>query len=159
VEGGEKVLESGLGIKPVAFLPESGFSSLNGDLEENNWSALSPRLAIRYDFLRNLSAYASYGREFWASILDDLCRSGILWGLYRKANPELDPETIDTYEIGLDYRPVAGMKLSATFFYSLGKDFLYFVPTGGTLAGRPLYRRENIGTEILLHCQSRLLQR
>ncbi len=121
------------------------FSSLNGNLEEDSWSALSPRLAVRYDFLKNLSAYASYGRGFRASILDDLCRSGILWGLYKEANPDLEPETIDTYEAGIDYKPVAGMKLSATFFYSLGKDFLYFVPTGGTLSGRPLYRRENIG--------------
>ncbi len=121
------------------------YSSFNGPLAENNWSALTPRLSARYFFLENLSFLASYGRGFRASILDDLCRSGILWGLYKEVNPNLQPETIDSYEIGADYKPLPNLQLSASLFYSLGRDFLYFVPTGRTLAGRALYRRENIG--------------
>jgi outer membrane receptor protein involved in Fe transport len=127
------------------FSTLSPFSALNGNLKEDSWSALSPRLSARYFFLPSLSAYGSYSKGFRASILDDLCRSGILWGLYKEANPDLEPETIDSYEVGADYKPFTGMKLSASFFYSLGNDFLYFVPTGRTLSGRPLYRRENIG--------------
>lgn len=123
----------------------SPFSSLNGTLKENHWSAFSPRLSARYSFMDSLSSYFSYGRGFRASILDDLCRSGIFWGLYKEANPDLEPEKIDTFELGVDARPFSPLKLSATFFYSLGKDFLYFVPTGRTLLGRPLYRRENVG--------------
>jgi iron complex outermembrane receptor protein len=118
---------------------------LNGNLKEHNWSALTPKFSSRYFFLKNLSAFASYGKGFRASILDDLSRSGIMWGLYKVANPDLNPETIDSYEIGLDYKPLAGLKLSTSLFYSLGHDFLYYVPTGGSLLGRPLYRRENIG--------------
>ncbi|MBM4332707.1 MAG: TonB-dependent receptor [Deltaproteobacteria bacterium] len=127
------------------FSTLSPFSSFNGNLKEKSWSALSPRLSGRYFFLENLSAFASYGRGFRASILDDLCRFGILWGIYKEANPDLEPETVDSFEIGVDYKPLAGIKLSASLFYSLGRDFLYFVPTGRTLADRPLYRRENIG--------------
>ena len=123
----------------------SPFSSLNGNLKDNSWSAFSPRISARYFFTDSLSSYLSYGRGFRASILDDLCRSGIFWGLYKEANPELEPEKIDTFEFGADARPVSSLKLSASLFYSLGKDFLYFVPTGRTLLGRPLYRRENVG--------------
>lgn len=127
------------------FSTLSPYSSFNGPLAENNWSALSPRLSGRFFLLENLSILASYGRGFRASILDDLCRFGILWGLYKEANPNLTPETIDSYELGIDYKPLGNLQLSTSFFYSLGRDFLYFVPTGRTLAGRPLYRRENIG--------------
>lgn len=127
------------------FSTLSAYSYFNGHLAENNWSALSPRISARYFLMENLSVLASYGRGFRASILDDLCRSGILWGLYKEANPNLQPETIEAYEFGADYKPLSNLQLSASFFYSLGRDFLYFVPTGRTLAGRPLYRRENIG--------------
>ncbi|MGB9698448.1 MAG: TonB-dependent receptor [Thermodesulfobacteriota bacterium] len=127
------------------FSTLSPYSSFNGPLAENNWSALSPRISARYFLMENLSILGSYGRGFRASILDDLCRSGILWGLYKEANPNLQPETIDAYELGADYKPWPNWQLSASLFYSLGKDFLYFVPTGRTLAGRALYRRENIG--------------
>lgn len=127
------------------FSTLSPYSSLNGPLAENSWSALTPRLSVRYFLLENLSFLASYGQGFRASILDDLCRSGILWGLYKEANPNLEPETIDSYELGIDYKPLGNLQLSTSLFYSLGRDFLYFVPTGRTLAGRPLYRRENIG--------------
>jgi len=123
----------------------ASYSSLNGNLKEHSWSALTPKLSGRYLFLRNLSAFASYGRGFRASILDDLSRSGIMWGLYKVANPDLNPETVDSYEIGVDYKPLTALKLSTSLFYSLGHDFLYYVPTGGSLSGRPLYRRENIG--------------
>lgn len=127
------------------FSTLSPFSSFNGPLAENNWSALSPRISARYFLMDNLSVLASYGRGFRASILDDLCRFGILWGLYKEANPNLQPETIDSYELGADYKPLSNLQLSASLFYSLGRDLLYLVPTGRTLAGRALYRRENIG--------------
>jgi len=122
----------------------SPFNQLNGKQEENRWTALSPRLSLRYRWTPALSAYASYGRGFRASILDDLCRSGIMWGIYKVANPKLEPEKIDTFETGFDYTLSERLKLGSSIYYSLGTDFLYYVPTGAALSGRPLYRRENI---------------
>lgn len=121
------------------------FGALSGKIKSNTWEAISPKFAAKYVFSKELSAYASYGRGFRASILDDLCRSGIMWGLYKEANPFLKPEKIDTYEFGFDYNPRKDFVLSGSFYYSLGRDFLYYVPTGRSLAGRPLYRRENVG--------------
>lgn len=126
----------------------SPFNQLNGRLEENSWSALTPRISARYRWTKEVSAYFSYGRGFRASILDDLCRSGIMWGIYKVANPKLEPEKIDTFETGVDVSPAEGWKISSTFYYSLGTDFLYYVPTGSSLSGRPLYRRENIDRVI-----------
>jgi iron complex outermembrane receptor protein len=124
------------------------FNQLNGDQDENSWTALSPRLSARYKWTPELSTYASYGRGFRASILDDLCRSGIMWGIYKVANPKLDPEKIDSFEAGLDYSPFKKLKMTSSLYYSIGKDFLYYVPTGDSLSGRPLYKRENIDKVI-----------
>lgn len=124
----------------------SPFNQLNGELEENSWSAISPKLSARYRWTPALATYASYGRGFRASILDDLCRSGIMWGIYKVANPHLDPETLDSFEVGFDYRPQEKLSFHGSAYYSIGKDFLYYVPTGKSLDNRPIYRRENIDT-------------
>jgi iron complex outermembrane receptor protein len=124
------------------------FNRLNGKQNKNSWTAFSPRLSARYKWTPEFSTYASYGRGFRASILDDLCRSGIMWGIYKVANPDLDPERIDSFELGLDYSPFKRLKITSSVYYSIGKDFLYYVPTGDSLSGRPLYRRENIDKVI-----------
>lgn len=130
------------------FSTVSPFNQLNGRQKDNSWTALSPRLSAQYKWLPELSTYASYGRGFRASILDDLCRSGIMWGIYKVANPKLDPEKIDSFEVGLDYSPLKKLNFTSSFYYSIGKDFLYYVPTGDSLSGRPLYKRENIDKVI-----------
>ncbi len=48
----------------------------------------------------------------------------------------------------MDYKPFERLVISPSIYYSIGKDFLYYVPTGGTLGGQPLYRRENVGEVI-----------
>ncbi|MBN2683419.1 MAG: TonB-dependent receptor [Bacteroidales bacterium] len=117
----------------------------NGNLEENNWSSLSPRIAMRYLPNKKISAYISYSRGFRASILDDLCRSGWMWVGPKIANPELGPETLDNFELGLDFKPGKKIVFSPTVFYSIGKDFLYYVATGDSIWGtRPIFRRENV---------------
>ncbi|MCS7279075.1 MAG: TonB-dependent receptor [Thermodesulfobacteriaceae bacterium] len=127
------------------FSTISPFNRLSGNLEPNSWTHLSPRMGIKYKFNKNFDTYLSYGRGFRASILDDLCRSGILWGIYKIANPDLKPEKIDSFELGFNYFPSQKISISTSLYYSVGKDFLYFIPTGEILDGRPLYRRENIG--------------
>ncbi len=118
-------------------------SGYNGELDTNNWSTFSPRAAIRFTPERSLSGYISYARGFRASILDDLSRTGILWGRDKIANPELGPETLDNYEIGMDIRPVWNMIISPSLFYSRGSDFLYFVEMEDDDS---VFRRENVSS-------------
>ena len=118
-------------------------SGYNGELDTNNWSTFSPRAAVRFTPRRSLSGYVSYSRGFRASILDDLSRTGILWGRDKIANPELGPETLDNYEIGMDLRPVWNMMISPSLFYSRGNDFLYFVEMEDDDS---VFRRENVSS-------------
>lgn len=125
------------------------YDTLSGDLDENTWSAISPRAAARYFLTDDLSAYISWSRGFRAPILDSLCRNGIFYGRFYDANPDLENETIDTYEIGADAKLPHDVTLSASGFISKGDDFIYSVDTGATRflwgANRAVWRKENVG--------------
>lgn len=115
------------------------------ELKNHTWSEISPRIGVRFNFIEEVSSYISYSHGFRASILDDLTRSGWMWVGPKYANPELGPESMNNYEIGIDLNPNKKFELSVSGYYSLGKDFLYYVATGDYLYGTlPIYIRKNI---------------
>jgi iron complex outermembrane receptor protein len=100
---------------------------------------------MRFNFIKQLSAYISYAHGFRASILDDLTRTGYMWVGPKYANPDLGPETIDHYEVGADLYLSTNLKISTSAYYAKGSDFMYYVTSGDELSpGRPIYRRENV---------------
>ncbi|WDP91531.1 MAG: TonB-dependent receptor [Desulfobacter sp.] len=148
------ILTAGLRFDQVRFHSGSyqsnsgAFSALSGDMDSNSWSAFSPKLAARYHVTPDFSLYTSYSRGFRAPILDALCRYGIFHGRFYDANPDLENETIDTFEIGADSSFVDNrLNLSISAFYSRGKDFIYSVDTGATRflwgKNRSVYLMEN----------------
>lgn len=108
------------------------YSTSNGKMAKynekyasKNWDAWSPRGSVKYFFMDNLSAYASYGRAFRAPDLDYMYRSGALGkGFSQISNPNLGPETIDSFEIGSDYQPTETLKLSGSAYHSIANDFM-----------------------------------
>lgn len=123
----------------------SDFNTYNGDLKDNRWEHLSPRLALRLNPSKRVSAYVSYSQGFRASILDDLCRSGWMWIGPKIANPDLGPETLNNYEVGGTFYIFRNLSLAPSFYYAEGKDFLYYVATGEKLWGKQdIYQRQNI---------------
>jgi len=129
----------------LANQTNSAFYSYKGDLDDHSWSAWSPRVGLRYVSSAHLSTYANYSRGFRAAPLDDICRSGFMRLGPKIANPELGPETINSFELGLDYSPNSSFSLAPSFYLSQGEDYLYYVATGDSLWGRrPIYKRENV---------------
>lgn len=121
------------------------FAVYNGNLHENTWIAMSPRIGLKYNPLKIFSTYISYSTGFRASILDDLTRSGWMWIGPKIANPDLGPENLNNFEIGFDLNPTDKLTFSPTVYYSLGNNFLYYVATGDSLwLSRPIYQRENV---------------
>lgn len=120
------------------------------ELTDNSWNSFSPRLGFRLNFVESISAYINYSHGFRASILDDLTRTGWMWVGPKYANPDLGPESLDNFELGLDYKLNEKLKLRATGWLSIGDDFLYYVITGDSLWGRPISIRENV-TGITSH--------
>lgn len=124
----------------------------NRNQDENSWDALSPRLSLLYKLSPLVRFFGTYSHGFRPSVLDDLCRSGFVRGGFKKANPQLGPENIDSYEIGADFT-IGSFTLSPSVYYSNGTDFMYYVSTGDSMKMggrlRPVRKVENIsGVEI-----------
>jgi iron complex outermembrane recepter protein len=141
-------LNAGLRFDQVSF-SDGEFTSTNPwneepEMKNHTWSEISPRAGFRFNFVSYLSAYVSYSHGFRASILDDLTRTGWMWVGPKYANPELQPESLDTYEIGFDVFPIRDLKISSSAYMMYGDDFLYYVATSDSIFGRPIFRRENV---------------
>ena len=120
-----------------------------GNLPEDTWNAISPKLSVQYRISEKARVYISAGKGFRPPMLDDLCRNGNISKGLKLANPYLKPEKINSYEIGGSWQIFKNFNLEPTVFYSLGTDFQYFVGTGDSIfAGakmKPILKRENIG--------------
>lgn len=125
--------------------PANLFSGyINGTaVEDESWFALSPSAGLRLDFTDTFSGYLSYSRGFRAPELDDLCRTGWQYVGPKIANPELEPETVDSFELGWDWHATSRMVVNASAYYTIGHDFLYYVDTGIPVAGGGYWATRN----------------
>ncbi|MBE9468805.1 MAG: TonB-dependent receptor [Bacteroidetes bacterium] len=106
---------------------------VNENLNEHTWAAISPKFSAQYSFNKNTRTYISYSKGFRPSILDDLCRSGFIAGGFKRANPDLEAETLANFEIGGNININNKLKISSSIYYSIGHDFMYYVSTGDSL--------------------------
>lgn len=103
-------------------------------------SALSPRLAVLYEVSPALIPYAQYAHGFRAPSPDQVNNSfaNPVFGYTSIGNPNLKPETSDTFEIGLRGKLGTGLgplRYSAAAFTGRYRDFISQQVIGGT--GRP----------------------
>ena len=90
---------------------------------EGTYTELSPRLAIEHYLNDSLNVYASYGHSFNPPPLSQVYRySDIV-----KANPNLDPERSDSFEIGLKKEWNTKTTLNVSGFYVKTKDKIKYV--------------------------------
>jgi outer membrane receptor protein involved in Fe transport len=131
----------------------SSVTAFPGDINEgfagNTWTSVSPKFSGMFTFNPKISAYLSLSSGFNPPKLDDLCKSGKINKGFKIANPELQPETIGTVEIGANWKPHKKISIEPSLYFSVGKDFQYFVPTGDSIDTgggdlKPYLRRENI---------------
>lgn len=87
-----------------------------------SYDELSPKLALDFKLDDSTNAYVSYGHSFNAPALYQIYR----YSKYRRyeyiANPALDPEKSDTYEIGLKKNWDDKTNLGVTFYKAKTKD-------------------------------------
>jgi len=122
----------------------------SGDLAEKFWNGFSPKVALQYDFSKNINIYAIYSHGYRAPSLDDLTRYGFINIGYKKANPDLSPENLDNIEGGFRMQ---GKKwaLQSNVYFSQGNQFMYYVATGESLFGgrKKVYKKMNVGSVYL----------
>lgn len=126
---------------------------------QSAWIEISPKLALKYFITKNFNLFISASTGFMPPKLDDMAGSRKISRGFKIANPELLPEKITSFELGLDYAIADKLFIKPSGYYSLGDDFQYLVATGdfmdtGSDDPVPVYQRQNvtkvqvIGTEL-----------
>ncbi|WP_305046960.1 TonB-dependent receptor plug domain-containing protein [Geoalkalibacter sp.] len=89
---------------------------------------LNPRMALVWAARHDLTAKILYGRAFRApSFIEQFSTNNPV----ALGNPGLDPETIDTFEVAVDYRPTFDLQTSLSVFTYHAKDLIEFIPDAG----------------------------
>ncbi|WP_262966287.1 TonB-dependent receptor plug domain-containing protein [Methylobacter psychrophilus] len=91
----------------------------------------NPRAALVWDINKQLTSKLMYGKAFRAPTFLELYtqNSPVVAG-----NPDLKPETINTYEWALNYRPISSLSTSANVYYYQISNLIAQVANLGTVA-------------------------
>ena len=125
-------------------------AGLRYDWFEQLGDRLNPRLALVYSPLDGTTLRALYGTAFRApSAAERYYNDG---GLTTKASPDLRPETIETYQLALEQRLPAEVRLSLAGFYYRTDDLITYAtdPADGLLHFVNLVEVEALGAEVAL---------
>lgn len=89
-------------------------------------SSFSPKASLVWSPLEGTTLRASVGRAFRPPTIYDLYRT---WtssrGVTYAGNPDLDPEKVTSYELGIGQRLWKGAKVDFTLFYNRFEDLIY----------------------------------
>ncbi len=116
-------------------------------------SIVNPRLVLVWSARHDLVAKLLYGRAFRApSFGEQYARNNpVVLG-----NPDLEPESIDSYELALDYRPRPELNARLNFFRYDISDLIDYVPdaNGQSSTARNVQDRQGHGLEFELAWQA-----
>jgi iron complex outermembrane recepter protein len=131
-----------------------------GNYPNKNWLAISPKLGVRYDLNNFNSIYLIYAAGFRPGTLDDMCRSGSISKGFKMANPELEPEHLNNFEAGGSFVINKYFRIEPSVYYSIGRQFQYFVGTGDTVystsGAKPILKRENVSKAAVTGAEATL---
>lgn len=104
-------------------------------------STTNPRVALVWTTSHNLSTKLLYGEAFRAPAFAQTraANNPSILG-----NPNLDPETLSSYELAFDYRPRYDLNLLFNLFHYKWKDIINFVPD----ANEATRTAQNAGEQI-----------
>ncbi len=107
---------------------------------------LNPRLALVWSTTSRLTTKFLYGEAFRAPSFTETRNINNPAAL---GNPDLDPETLRSFEVAFDYHPNYQLNTSANFFYYEWDDIIQFVsdPSGGTATAQNAGKQVGYGLE------------
>ncbi len=132
------------------------------NFENKQWNGFSPKLSLSYDFAKSTMIYISASKGFLPPKIEDMTKSGKIRKGFKMANPNLFPERLANYELGVKSVWFKKLEVEAVVYYSHGNDFQYFVSQGdsvdvGADALLPVLQKTNIanvdifGTDLLIN--------
>lgn len=127
--------------------PESGwvpgYVRPEGDLvplvldDSEDWSKLTPRVGVEYQYSDDIMFFASYAQGF---------KSGTFNPRAESAEPAADPETVDSFELGMKSEWGRNLRANLTLFSLDHKDRQYISVLPGDTAADLNQRLGNIGS-------------
>lgn len=110
-------------LNPTTLVPRPGFPRT---FPERTDSAFSPKFGIVWQADDRLTVRANYGTAFRAPSMFDMHRTFVsTLGTIFLANPDLNPETIRSFDVGAEYRPSPSLRLGGSVFRNDLRDLLY----------------------------------
>src|SRR5690606_28356731 len=91
---------------------------------ETDSSNLSPKASLVYRPTHATTYRTSIGRAFRAPMLFELIQTSGIAGQTFVGNPDLDPETLTSWEIGIDHSFGNGIDAIATYYRSKARDLI-----------------------------------
>jgi hemoglobin/transferrin/lactoferrin receptor protein len=138
---------------PVSALPNDVGGS-------GSFDALTASLAAGTDIDQNWRLTSSVAQGFRAPNLADLARNANFFGGIELPNPDLEPETSLTGEVGVEYQN-AETKAGVGYFYTGLSDVIgrVFDPTATALLGEDAFLRVNQGHATIHGIEAQFEQR
>ncbi len=154
---------------PLVFLPEDNRENryifvqdvwhfandweLTAGLRYDHYSdfgdTVNPRFALVWSTWHNLTTKFLYGEAFRAP---SFAETRVQSNPTVLGNPSLQPETLKSYEIAFNYRPLYNVNLDLNLFHYQWKDIIQFVPDigGTTRTAQNTGKQEGDGVELEL---------
>ncbi|WP_088210186.1 TonB-dependent receptor [Shewanella sp. Shew256] len=137
------------GIMFTTLYPETGWvpgyvrdeDAINASIpkvldDEETWSKLNPRLGLEYQLSDDMMLFTSYSQGF---------KSGTFNPRATGPEPAVDPEVVDSYELGMKSEWFDRLRVNATAFYLDHKDRQFVTVLPGENASDLNQRLGNIG--------------
>ncbi|MCD6489307.1 MAG: TonB-dependent receptor [Thermodesulfobacterium sp.] len=109
------------------YVNQVGTAGYPKEYKSNSESAFSPKFAVVYKPFKETVLRGSIGKAFRPSTVYDLYRTWTSsWtGITYAGNPNLSPETLIAYDIGIEQKLWKGAKVSLTYFHNYFDDLIY----------------------------------
>lgn len=104
--------------------------------DEETWSRFTPRVGLEYQLTDDMMLFTSYSQGF---------KSGTFNPRATGPEPAVDPETVDSYELGVKSEWNDNLRINATAFYLNHKDRQFVTVLPGENAADLNQRLGNIG--------------
>ncbi len=98
-----------------------------GDYPERDGTEFSPKLSMLYKLNPSLNMRASVGKAFKLPELFEFYSSSKRGTITYWGNPNLSPESVLGYELGMDYYFLNNAFLKTTLYHNNAKNFIYSV--------------------------------
>lgn len=106
--------------------PEGGIKPYSNNYDTSVWNNVSPKAGVAFHPDQKTTLRANGGTGFRAPSLFELYKVHVRGGgtYYRFANPDLDPEKITSYDVGVERFFLDNLMGRLTFYQSFASDYI-----------------------------------